>query len=257
MVYKCVMKAGQEHKHCVGVGVGLILSFATDSYFRHWKALKILRFDSGLYRLCGKVSVLLAEKGGEKENLFKWKCLLSSSVSWGSAEMGEGGSTLSLSQPGVLWPLSRTVPFSVLQKHSSKASLPWIVLAGDGFPREASGEVQWQPWCMAWAVQRRGGGFFGAPHPKLCHLYPPDAFDSLAFRRLHVKSVMEQWMQPPSRPKIHLAAPTPQSASSSSVHCTWGNSLVKKIFIVKPKKDSWDAFPCFPKVLKLEALGFI
>lgn len=35
MVYKCVMKAGQEHKPCVGVGAGLVLSFAADSYFRH------------------------------------------------------------------------------------------------------------------------------------------------------------------------------------------------------------------------------
>lgn len=194
MVYKCVMKAGQEHKHCVGVGVGLVLSFATDSYFRHWKALKLLDVDSGLYRLCGKVSVLLPEKGERKKTFLNgnvyWAPLC---LSWGSAEMGEGGSTLSLWQPGVLWPLPRTVPLSVLQKHPSQASLPWIVLAGDGFPREASGEAQWQPWCMAWAVQRRGGDFWSyrAPHPKLCHLDPLGAFDSLAFRRLHVKSVME------------------------------------------------------------------
>lgn len=139
MVYKCVMKAGQEHKHCVGVGVGLILSFATDSYFRHWKALKILRFDSGLYRLCGKVSVLLAEKGGEKENLFKWECLLSSSVSWGSAEMGEGGSTLSLSQPGVLWPLSRmshSLCFRNIPQRLPCLGLSWLGMDFQGKPQE-------------------------------------------------------------------------------------------------------------------------
>lgn len=32
MVYKCVMKAGQEHKHCVGVGIGLVLSSAADIF---------------------------------------------------------------------------------------------------------------------------------------------------------------------------------------------------------------------------------
>lgn len=147
---------------------------------------------------------LASREGGEKENLFKWECLLISSVPWGSAEHGRGelhtlqAQLWALWQPGLLWPLTRNYPWnSVLQKHPSQGSLLGLSWMGMDFHR------QWPAWSLrrgtgdsteAWPglCRGRGGGCWGyrALHLQLCHLNPLYAFDTLAFRGLHVKSVM-------------------------------------------------------------------
>lgn len=143
MVYKCVVKAGQEHKRCVGVGIGLVLSFATDSYFRHWKALKLLKFDSGLYRLCCKVSVLLPEREERK------KTFSNGTVYWAPVcpealqSDGKGGlDTLqaqhrALGQPGVLWPSTRNRPMLCASK-TSITGFPALGCPGCGWISQGS-----------------------------------------------------------------------------------------------------------------------
>lgn len=232
MVYKCAMKAGQEHKCCVGVGIGLVLSFATDSYFRHWKALKLLKFDSGLQARC----VLLPVREERKKTFLKGNVYWAPVCAEALQRMGKGGLTLSRHSTGLFdslessdhWP--GTIPHSLLHKHPSQASLPWIALDVDGFPKAVTSlkpqeRNWWQHWFMAWLCRGRGG--YRALHLELCHLNPLFAFDILAFRRPHEKPVMEQWIKPPSWLKMHFAAPTPQSAASSSVHCSWENLYCK------------------------------
>lgn len=154
MVYKCVVKAGQEHKHCVGVGIGLVLSFATDSYFRHWKALKLLKFDSGLYRLCGKVSVLLPERE-ERKKTFSNGTVYWAPVCPEALQRDEKGGldTLqaqhrALGQPGVLWPSTRNRPTLCASK-TSITGFPALGCPGCGWIskglRRGTGDTT-DPW---------------------------------------------------------------------------------------------------------------
>lgn len=160
-----------------------------------------------------------------------------------------------------------TITYSVLQKHPRQGSLPCFVLDGEAFQR----------WLPLWTLKRgimscdtadqwaklwrgTGGGFWGLRVP-LQRLSAPRAlsFESLlciwysGFQKATHQicdRVVNQTTS--SCLKIHLATLTPLAG----VLLVFPLCL-KKFFLnllLKAKKDSWDVFPCFCKMLKLEAL---
>lgn len=178
---------------------------------------------------------------------------------WGSAEHGRGGSRSSRHSTEFFASLGSSDHWAgtILELCAPKTSIRgfpaldcpgWGWISSPGAPGE-----ELVPALLPELCRGRGGGSWAyrALHLEFYHLNPLHALDTLAFRRLLVKSVMEQRIKSPPWPKMCLAAPTPHSASSSSVHCAWGNMFLKKIVIVKHTKDSWVAFPCFPELLKL------
>lgn len=199
---------------------------------------------------------LASREGGEKENLFKWDCLLSSCVPWGSAEQWERGARHSpgtAPSSGTAWsPLTidqeppHALCFKNIHHRVPCLGLSWMWM---DFPRQLP----------AWSLGRGTGDTTdlwpeeeGSGATELCCrawvasdsvIWIP--FLPLIFWLSEGRMWNLWWIKPPSWLQMLVAAPTPRSASSSSAHCAWGNIFFKVNLYCKIYKRQLRSFSLF------------